>query len=226
MRQAEINLAYTNSSAPIGGRTDRAVYDVGDLVGPDSGPLTEIVSQDPIHVLFPVSQKQLAQAEREAAGRGADRRSFVIRVQLQDGSDYPHTGRVDFVGASVDRGTDTVSVRAVLPNPEGQLRDGQFVQVRVERAETQQAIVIPQSAIQADQQGTFVLSVNPQNNVEVRRVQTGEPLGRGLTTVRDGLNAGDRIIVEGIQRARAGAPVEPHAVEPHAAGPHPAGGGS
>src|SRR3546814_17370317 len=97
----------------------RAVYDLGDLVGPESNPLTEIISQDPIYVLFPVSQQQLSEAEQEAAARGAGQKDFVVRVQPPSGGEYPHPGRVDFVGSSVASCTDTVPVRAVLPNPAG-----------------------------------------------------------------------------------------------------------
>lgn len=218
LRQAEINLAYTDIAAPIRGRIGRAAYDVGDLVGPDSNALAEIISQDPIYVVFPVSQGRLAEAEREAAARGAGQDAFTVRIRFQDGTEYPHPGRVDFVGISVDRGTDTVPVRAVLPNPDGRLRDGQFVQARVEQAQAQQAIIIPQRAIQADQQGNFVLAVNPENRVEVRRIQTGETLDRGRVTVASGLQPGDRIIVEGLQRVRSGAPVEPHPAEAIGAG--------
>jgi membrane fusion protein (multidrug efflux system) len=99
---------------------------------------------------------------------------------------------------SVERDTDTVPVRAVLPNPDGRLRDGQFVQVRVEQAQAQQAIVIPESAIQADQQGRFVLAVNADNRVQVRRIETGQPLDGGRTTVASGLKPGESIIVQGI----------------------------
>ncbi len=213
LRQAEIDLAYTEIRAPIRGRIGRAHYDIGDLVGPNSDPLTEIISQDPIYVLFPVSQSRLARAEREAAERGVDASAFTVRIRFQDGSEYPYAGQVDFVGISVERGTDTVPVRAVLPNPDGWLRDGQFVQVRVERAEAEQAIIIPQSAIQADQQGVFVLAVTPENRVEVRRIQTGETLDRGRTTVVSGLRPGDRIIVQGLQRVRPDTPVDPRPVE-------------
>ncbi len=211
LRQAEIDLTYTAIMAPIGGLIGRAAYDVGDLVGPDSNPLTEIVSRDPVYVVFPVDEAQLTAAEREARGRDVD--TFTVRIRSQDGTDYPHPGRVDFVGIRVDRGTDTVPVRAVLPNPEGRLRDGQFVQVRVERAEAQQAIVIPQKAIQADQQGRFVLAVNADNQVERRHIELGERLDGDRITIMSGLSAGDRVIVEGIQRVRAGSPVEPHAAD-------------
>jgi membrane fusion protein (multidrug efflux system) len=213
LHQAEINLGYTTIEAPIAGRVDLARFDVGDLVGPEAGALTELFTLDPIYVVFQVSQRRLAEAEQEAAAKGLGRDSFVVRVQLQDGSTYSHPGRVDFVGLSVDRNTDTVPVRAILDNPQDRLRDGQFVQVKVERTEAQQAIVIPQSAVQADQQGQFVLAVGAGNRIEVRRIASGQRLSPGLVTVPTGLAEGDQVVVEGIQRVRPGAPVQPHPAE-------------
>ena len=212
LRQAEIDLGYTEVAAPIAGRAGRALFDVGDLVRPDSSPLVEIVSQDPVYVTFPVSQRRLLEARRAAGEKGLDASAFVVRLRLADDSKYPHPGRVDFVANTVDRGTDTVTVRAVLPNPDRLLRDGQFVQVFIEPAEPEQALVVPQSAIQADQQGQFVLAVGKGNKIEVRRIETGKTLDRGRVTVNSGLNAGDRIVVQGIQRVRPGAPVEPRPV--------------
>jgi membrane fusion protein, multidrug efflux system len=213
LRQAEINLAYTEITSPNDGRIGRAQFDVGDLVGPESGAMAEIVSTDPIYVTFPVSQQRLLQAQREAGERGLDPTDFVVRLTLPDGSQYPEPGRVNFVGISVERGTDTVPVRATLANSNGLLRDGQFVQVAVEGANPEQAIVIPQSAVQADQQGNFVLGVTQDNKAEMRRIETGATLERGEVTVSSGLNPGDRIVVEGIQRVRPGAPVDPRPTE-------------
>lgn len=213
LRQAEIDLGYTDIEAPIAGRIGRALYDVGDLVGPDSGALAEIVSQDPVYVLFPVSQRTLLEVQRAAGDRGVSADDFVVRLRLTDGTGYPHPGRVDFLGISVDRGTDTVPVRAVVPNSEGLLRDGQFVQAVIERAEQERAIIVSQGAIQTDQQGNFVLAVSGEGTVEIRRVETGETLDRGRVVVRSGLNEGDRVIVQGIQRVRPGIRVDPYPAE-------------
>lgn len=98
LRQAEIALGYTDIHAPLSGLIGRAAYDVGDLVGPDSGPLTEIISRDPIYAVFPISQRELVAAERQAAEHGQDRSAFVVRIRFADGSEYPHPGKVDFVG--------------------------------------------------------------------------------------------------------------------------------
>lgn len=218
LRQAEIDLEYTDINAPVAGRIGRANYDVGDLVGPTSDALTEIVDQDPIYVLFSVSQRVLLEARQAAGPDKLDPGDFVVRLRLVDGSMYPHPGRIDFVATSVDRGTDTVEVRAVVPNPEKLLRDGQFVQAVIEEAEPDLAITLRQSAILADQQGNFVLAITPENRAEARRVEVGRTLDRGRVIIRSGLQAGDRVVIQGIQRVQPGAPVAPHPAENAAAG--------
>lgn len=219
LRQAEINLGYTDITAPIAGRIGRANFDLGALVGPESGPLTVIVTEDPTYVVFPVSQRRLLEAQQQMGAAGLKPENFVISVRLSDNAPYPHQGRVDFVSPTVQRGTDTVDVRAVMPNPNGLLRDGQFVQVTVSQAEPQMALVVPQAAVQADRQGQFVLVVTPEKKIDVRRIETGDTLDRGNVTVRAGLNAGDAVVVQGIQQVRPGSPVEPRVVEPMSGAP-------
>ncbi|WP_158044127.1 efflux RND transporter periplasmic adaptor subunit [Skermanella pratensis] len=214
LRQAEIDLGYTEIQSPIAGRIGQALFDVGDLVNPESGALAELVTQDPIHVLFQVSQRTLLDAQRAAGSQGLNPDSFVVRVLLPDGSEYQHQGKVNFVGITVSQQTDTVPVRAEVPNPEGLLRDGQFVRVLIQPAEPEQAITIPQAAIQADQQGNFVLGVDGENKVRIQRVETGETLDQGRVVVRSGLQEGDRVVIQGIQQVRPGAPVEPSPVDP------------
>lgn len=209
LKQAEINLGYTEIDAPIAGRTGRAAFDVGALVGPDTPPLLQMVSIDPTYVIFPVSQRRIVQAQQEAGGRGLRPEDFVVRVRFTPEATYPHPGKIDFVGNTVQRGTDTVEVRAIVPNPDGLLRDGQFVQVLVEQAQPQMALTVPQAAVQTDRQGRFVLVVNPDNKIDVRRIETGDTLNLGNITVRSGLNAGDRVVVQGVQQVRPGSPVTP-----------------
>lgn len=213
LKQAEINLGYTEIDAPITGRTGRATFDVGALVGPDTGSLVQIVTVDPTYVIFPVSQRRIVQAQQEAGGRGLHPEEFVVRIRFTPEATYPHPGKIDFVGNTVQRGTDTVEVRAVVPNPDGLLRDGQFVQVLVEQAKPQMALTVPQAAVQTDRQGRFVLIVNADNKIDVRRIETGETLNLGNITVRSGLNDGDRVVVQGVQQVRPGSPVTPHPAE-------------
>jgi membrane fusion protein (multidrug efflux system) len=196
LEQAEINLGYTEIHAPIAGRIGRADLSVGNLVGPDSGVLATIVSQDPIYVTFPVSQRQLL------AHRG-ERGEPVVRVTLPDGTLYEHAGRLNFLDVQVDPGTDTVTVRAELPNPDRVLVDGQFVGVRVERGEPERVLAVPQAALQLDQAGPYVLVVGGDDKVEARRVTLGDAEGAQVV-VEGGLNQGERIIVEGIQKVRPG----------------------
>ena len=200
LERAQIDLGYTEIHAPIAGRIGRAAFSVGNLVGPDSGVLATIVSQDPIYVTFPVSQRQLLEYRRrgdDAAGPP------VVKVTLPDGTAYEHPGEVNFFDVQVDQGTDTVTVRAAFPNPERTLVDGQFVNVRVERGEPVQMLAVPQASVQIDQAGPFVLVVGGDNKVEARRITLGAVAGAQVV-VQAGLKAGDKVIVEGIQKARPG----------------------
>jgi membrane fusion protein (multidrug efflux system) len=196
LEQALINLGYTEIHAPVAGRIGRAAFSVGNLVGPDSGVLATIVSQDPIYVTFPVSQRQLL------AHRG-ERGEPVVRVTLADGTLYDHPGKLNFLDVQVDPGTDTVTVRAELPNPERVLVDGQFVNVRVERGAPVQMLTVPQASVQIDQAGPYVPVVGGDDKVEARRVTLGAPDGAQVV-VQSGLQTGDKVIVDGIQKVRPG----------------------
>jgi membrane fusion protein (multidrug efflux system) len=211
LEKAELDLGYTEIRAPIGGRIGRAAFTVGNLIGPDSGVLATIVSQDPIYVNFPISQRILLDVRKqneERVERAKD--SAVVRLKLADGSHYPHPGKIDFADIQISQSTDTLAVRAVVANPDGVLIDGQFVTVSVEGDKPEPRIVIPQVAVNADQAGLFVLVVDGENKVEVRRIKPGS--GReGQLVVEEGLNEGDRIITEGLQKVRPGQVVRPAA---------------
>jgi membrane fusion protein (multidrug efflux system) len=200
LERARIDLGYTDIQAPIAGRIGRAAFSVGNLVGPDSGVLATIVSQDPIYVTFPVSQRQLLEYRRKGDNAAG---APVVRVTLPDGTAYEHPGEVNFFDVQVDQGTDTVTVRAAFPNPERTLVDGQFVNVRVERGAPVQMLAVPQASVQIDQAGPFVLVVGGDNKVEARRITPGAVAGAQVV-VQAGLKAGDKVIVEGIQKARPG----------------------
>jgi membrane fusion protein (multidrug efflux system) len=205
---AKINLTYTEIRAPIAGRIGLSKYSEGNLVGPDSGTIATLVSVDPIYVTFQVSQRVILEAQRHLAEAGADVGSLVVRIKLPDETDYAHPGKVNFLDIQVDQGTDTATVRAEFPNPDRLLTDGAFVNVSIERGEPTLALVIPQAAVQADQAGAFALVVNSEKKVEVRRLTIGSAAGTNVV-VEQGLNEGDLVIVEGIQKVRPGTVVEP-----------------
>ena len=204
---AELNLGYTDIKAPIAGRIGRSNFSVGDFVGPQSGTLATIVSQDPMYVTFPVTQRQLLQVRKESAAGGTDPTNVAVRVRLADGTLYGEVGRLNFVDVQVNSGTDTVQVRATLPNPNGLLVDGQLVSVVVETAQPQAALTIPQQAVQIDQAGRYVLKVDAENKVQVQRITVGIERD-GYYTVTNGLAEGERVIVEGLQKVRPGMVVD------------------
>jgi membrane fusion protein (multidrug efflux system) len=201
---ANINLGYTDIVSPITGKISRTNITVGNVVGPDSGVLTTIVSQDPMYVTFPVSQRELLQAQLRNSP--ADLAKIKIKIRFADGSTYKQEGTVNFLDVSVDRATDTVLARATMPNPDGQLIDGQLVSVAVEAGEPQEKVVIPQAALIADQEGVYVFVVEDGKAV-VRRVKPGGESGANVV-VDQGLNGGEQVIVEGIQSTRPGQPVQ------------------
>jgi membrane fusion protein, multidrug efflux system len=201
--KAHVNLGYTDITSPIAGKISRTAITKGNVVSPDSGVLTTIVSQDPMYVLFPVSQREFLALHQE--GNATDRNNIQVTIRFSDGSAYSHKGRVDFVDVTVDRSTDTVTVRAKVPNPGGTLIDGQLVRVNVDTGAPQEKIVIPQAALIADQQGTYVFAVDDGKAV-IRRVKLGEEVGANVS-IDSGLKAGEQIIVEGIQSVKPGAKV-------------------
>lgn len=203
---AQLNLGYTEVHAPIKGRIGLTKYTIGNLVGPDSGILATIVNQDPIYVTFPVSTRVILGVREQAVAKGQPD-TVVVRAELPDGKQYPHPGKVNFLNIEVDQTTDTITVRAQFPNPEGFLVDGEFVNVTVEQEKPQEALVIPQSAMQTDQAGSYVLLVNSQDAAEQRRIEVGQSYGPSIV-VTSGLKAGDRVIVEGIQKVRPGEKVQ------------------
>lgn len=213
LQQSEINLGYTEVRSPVAGRIGRAAFSVGNFVGPESGTLAVIVSQDPIYVTFPVSQRQLLEARSQQLSGEAAAKELIVHAQLPDGSVYKHPGRLSFLGVQVDRGTDTVAVRADFPNPERVLVDGQFVSVTVQREQPQLAITVPQTAVQIDQAGAYVLIVDAEKKVAVRRVSLGGGGGSGTAVVEKGLAEGEAVLVDGIQKVRPGQVVNPSPVE-------------
>jgi membrane fusion protein, multidrug efflux system len=203
---AKINLGYTDIVAPITGKISRTSITKGNVVGPDSGVLTTIVSQDPMYLTFPVSQRDFLRVRQ--AGRQLDQKDYKalkIRAQFSDGSVYDQTGELNFVDVSVDRATDTILARAIIPNPKGALIDNQLVRVTVEIDTPDQKVVVPQAALIADQQGPYVFIVE-DDMAAIRRIKIGDETGTDVV-VEGGLSGGEQVIVEGLQSMRPGASV-------------------
>ena len=200
VRQAELNLSYTEVAAPIGGITGRAQQSVGSLVSPnaDSAMLTTLTRGDPLWIRFALSETEYAKLR----GQNKD---VEIRLELADGSPYEKTGKLNFAGSTVDASTGTVQMRAEVANPKLQLLPGQYVRVQVV-AGTQPAIVVPQTAVQQNESGRFVW-VEADGKAQQRQVRAGSWLG-GDWVVQDGLKAGDTVIVDNLVRLRPGVPVQ------------------
>lgn len=203
---ARIDLGYTDIRAPIAGRISRSNFTEGALVGPRSQVLASIVNNDPVYVTFPVSQRQLLDFRRKAAEQGRSR-DVVVRLRLADGTLYGEPGNVDFLDVKADPGTDTVTVRALFPNPNAVIVPGQFASVSVESAQPVASIVVPQSALQIDQAGAFVMVVAQDRKIEMRRIRTGQSVEDSVV-VEQGLQAGDQVVVEGAQKVRPGQEVQ------------------
>jgi membrane fusion protein (multidrug efflux system) len=202
LNTANINLGYTEITAPIAGEIGRSAVTKGNVVGPDSGPLTVIVSRDPMYVTFPVSQREFLDIERS---EHSNANALAVRIRFSDGRSYPQIARIDFVDVTVNKATDTVLVRAVMPNPDGMLIDGQLVRVSVEAAKPLEKILIPQAALVVDQKGPYVF-VAADGKAEVKRIKLGNEIGPNVV-VEEGLAPGDLVVVQGMDGLRPGAPV-------------------
>ena len=203
IQSAELNLGYTDIHAPVAGRIGRSAYSVGAFVGPESGPLATVVSQDPIYVSFPVSQAVLTRARQQAIERGGDQ-TIVVLAELPTGERYEHPGVPDFAEVEVDAATDTLTIRATFPNPDGLLVPGQFLNVVLEIGDPVEALVVPSAALLVDQAGTYVLVVGDDDIVEQRRVTLARRGDGADAVVEQGLSEGERVVVEGIQKVRPG----------------------
>ena len=222
VRDAELNLSYTNIAAPIGGISGRALRSTGSLVtaGSDSALLTSISLSDPIWVRFSVGEGDYAQVR---AAKKAE-----VRLVLGDGTPYAGVGRLNFTASTVDAKLGTIQLRAEFANPSLALLPGQFVRVRLSAGESE-AILVPQVAIVQNDQGRFVWVVGPDGKAAMKPVEAASWVGRDWL-IRKGLASGDRVIVDNLLKLRPGAPVQPMAASaaafaaavPGAAAPAPA----
>lgn len=210
LTDARLNLGYTKVEAPASGITGRSLRQEGSLVSGPDVLLTTITQVDPIWVNFGIPDNEQAAIQKEVQeGRLALPKGgkFEVTIRRADGSDYPHSGRLNFEDVRVSATTGTREMRAELPNPEGRLRPGEFVRVTLKGAVRPNAIAVPQRAVLEGPQGKFVYVVNDKSQAEARPVQAGAWEGEQWIITR-GVNAGDRVIVDGVMRIGPGAPVQ------------------
>ena len=212
LQTAEVNLGYTQIRAPITGRIGRNKFSTGDLVGPNTGTLTTLVSVDPIQALFNLSESVYVNTVLQRMGSpgtqalaDSDLGDLRVLLDLANRQFYPYPGRIDYIANRISEATGTLEARALIPNPEGHLFPGQYVRVVLESENLLEALFVPQAAVQADQQGNFVLLVT-SGLVDRRNVVLDERLDERVV-VRHGLEEGDIVIVRGLQQVRPGQPV-------------------
>lgn len=217
IQRAELDVEFTHVRAPIRGRVSRNFVSEGNLIsGGTAGStlLTTIVSLDPMYCYFDVSERAMLKYTRLdiAGSRSSSRHSpNPVFIGLADEDGFPHEGKMDFVDNQIDPNTGTLRGRAIFPNPNDLLLPGLFVRLRLIGSGRYQAIQIPDAAIARDQSRTYVYTVDDINTVAVREVKPGRVID-GLRVVT-GITADDRVIIDGLQRARAGEKVSPHDAE-------------
>src|SRR6202163_3006850 len=224
LKAAQLNIEFTHVIAPIGGRVSRHLVSVGNLVqGSDhaSGTLlTSIVSLDPIYIYFDMDEATYQKNNRlyfEGKRPSSRETPNPVQVTLTGETKPSHDGKMDFLDNRLDLGTGTLRSRAVIPNKDYSILPGQFGRVRLIASAPYEALLLPDTAVATDQSRKLVFVVRDDDTVEAKPVILG-PLDDGLRVIREGLKPEDRVVVDGIQRARVGAKVSPH--------PAPAGGKS
>ena len=213
LETALLDLQYTEITAPISGRVGRALVTRGNLAGADETLLTTLVSVDPMHVYFESDQRTFA-ASRGLLAAG-DRPQ--VRIGLAGEERYPHVGELDFVDNRLNGRTGTIQFRAVIPNPDDAFKAGQFARVEMPVEHVEQALLVSGRAVLTDQDRRYVYVVNGDDRVERRDVEPGPSL-EDLVLIRSGLQSGDRVVVNGLQKIFAsGTPVQPELVAMRAA---------
>jgi RND family efflux transporter MFP subunit len=208
---AMLNLEFTRVKAPISGKISRVNITEGNLIDGGSSQstlLTTIVSLDPIYCYFTVDERSHLQHVRLLQQGKIPPVKFPIWFSLSDEQGFPHRATIDFVDNRIDPNTATLNVRAIVPNPNMTLMPGLFVRVRVPASGIQQVLLVPDEIIMSDQAQKMVYVVGQDNVVGRRNVETG-PLEQGLRVIRGGISQNDLVIINGIQRARPGQPVDP-----------------
>ncbi|MGC4394955.1 efflux RND transporter periplasmic adaptor subunit [Hydrogenophaga sp. T2] len=209
---ARLNLGYTQVRAPVAGRIGRLEVTVGNLVaaGPGAPVLAHLVSVSPIYASFDADEQTVTRA-LQGLGARATLERIPVRMGTGEGADTPHTGQLQLIDNQVDPRSGTVRVRAVFPNTDGRLIPGQFARIRMGEPQRSRALLVSERAVGTDQDKKYVLVVGDDNKTAYREVRLGASVD-GLRTVLSGLEPGERIVVNGLQRVRPGDVVQPQPV--------------
>ena len=199
LKTAQLNLDYSTIHAPIDGRIGRTLVNIGNLVSAEDTMLTTLVQLDPIYAYFSPSESQFLELLKYQSQDSP----LKVSMRLVDETAYGHVGTLDFIDNTVDSSTGTITLRAIFPNPDKTLRPGQYAQVRVHLADQVDTVVVPAPAVGEDEGGTYVFVVDKDDKVEQRRVKLGPDYKTGRV-VSDGLKAGEKVIVEGLQKVHGG----------------------
>jgi RND family efflux transporter MFP subunit len=222
LKSAELDLSYTRIYAPIDGRISRTEVQLGDLVGPAGGvsaagrALAVVVQDRPIYANYNFSDREVISTLRKMRRSRPDAQrdpGIAVDLALDDEAGYPHKGLFDYADPTVDQSTGTYRFRAVFPNDDGMLVPGLYVKLRARIFDPAEAMLVPDRAIGSDQIGRFVLVVSKDDTVEQRPVTVGDLQEDGMRVITKGLSREDRVIVNGLQRARPGGKVTPKAAE-------------
>ena len=213
VKEAELNLSYTQVTAPINGMASKSSQSEGSLISTsgDNGLLTTITQFDPLYVNFSYSEQDRLNFEdsvKKGVIEAKDATTWRTHIRLADGSLYPHAGKLNFSDSRVDPQTGTIRARAIFDNKEGALLPGQFVRMTIDLGLRKNAIVVPQRAIVQSQADRMMMVLDADNKVIPRPVKLGQVVNEGVL-IDSGLNPGDRYIIEGLMKARPGAVVKP-----------------
>lgn len=203
---AKVDLSHTTITAPFSGRVSDSKVSIGDLISPSSGVLTTLVSLDPMHAAFTISERErlnMGLDKLDGSGNGNNKGLVEVVLTLNNGQQYSEIGSLDFVGNRIDLNTGTLAMRAQFANPNQQLLPGQHVQIFLREKTPQQVMVIPRSAVQSDLEGDFVMVLKDGKVAERRNVTMGSQTDQGVI-ISQGLKADEEVITIGLQRIRNG----------------------